>query len=242
MSCSRRTALTWGGESFITPQEDSHSTSSESLMDKLNYQMMESVVVSDSPNNSEEDDVDPMDNLLEQFEEREEEPAAAVVKKTSVEKEKEVEVKEEKVDDLIGEDTTENKIEAAMIQTSPVASSPEEPVEDVKPELTTEEQDVVAVTISAVTPEDSTHSLGTPKHEAAALEASSKGTTPKNEPIPVCTIFSQPKAQALVPDGFQPTLIKSPSFSSGSGRGSTEITPSKLAPLVCKSQPQQVIF
>uniref|UniRef100_A0A8C7KMG7 Trafficking protein particle complex subunit 12 n=1 Tax=Oncorhynchus kisutch TaxID=8019 RepID=A0A8C7KMG7_ONCKI len=152
-----------GGESFITPEEDSHSTPSESLMDKLNDQMMESVMISDSPNNSEEDDVVPMDNLLEQFEEREEEPAAA----------------------------------------------------------------------------DSTPSSGSPKPEAAALEASSKETTSKDESIPVCTIFSQgshPKAQALVPDGFQPTLIKSPSFSSSTG-GSTEITPSQLAPLVCQPSP-----
>uniref|UniRef100_A0A4W5QBG1 Uncharacterized protein n=1 Tax=Hucho hucho TaxID=62062 RepID=A0A4W5QBG1_9TELE len=155
--------------------------------------MMERVMISDSTNNSEEDNVVPMNNLLEQFEEREEEPAA-VVKETSVEKEKKVEVKEEKVNDLIGQDTTEIKIEAAMIQTSPVASSPEEPVDDVKPELTTEEQDVV--TIYVVTPEDSTPSPGTPKHEATPLEASSKGTTPKDEPIPVCTIFSQSKVVA----------------------------------------------
>ncbi|XP_041711324.2 trafficking protein particle complex subunit 12 [Coregonus clupeaformis] len=226
-----------GGESFITPEEDSHSTPSESLMDKLNDQMMESVMISDSPNNSEEDDVVPMDNLLEQFEEREEEPAAAVVKETLVEEKKEK--VEEKVDDLIGQDTTEIKIEAAMMQTSPVASSPEEPLEDVKQKRTTDDQDVVTVSVSAVTPEDSTPSSGSPKPEAAALEASSKGTTSQDETIPVCTIFSQGsqlKAQALVPDGFQPTLIKSPSFSSGTG-GSTEITPSQLAPLVCQPSP-----
>uniref|UniRef100_A0AAZ3R0X3 Trafficking protein particle complex 12 n=1 Tax=Oncorhynchus tshawytscha TaxID=74940 RepID=A0AAZ3R0X3_ONCTS len=224
-----------GGESFITPEEDSHSTPSESLMDKLNDQMMESVMISDSPNNSEEDDVVPMDNLLEQFEEREEEPAAAVFKETLVEEEEEV---EEKMDDLIGQDTTEIKIEAAMMQTSPVASSPEEP-ENVKQKLTTDDQDVITVSVSAVTPEDSTPSSGSPKPEAAALEASSKETTSKDESIPVCTIFSQgsqPKAQALVPDGFQPTLIKSPSFSSSTG-GSTEITPSQLAPLVCQPSP-----
>uniref|UniRef100_A0A8C7SSY4 Trafficking protein particle complex subunit 12 n=1 Tax=Oncorhynchus mykiss TaxID=8022 RepID=A0A8C7SSY4_ONCMY len=224
-----------GGESFITPEEDSHSTPSESLMDKLNDQMMESVMISDSPNNSEEDDVVPMDNLLEQFEEREEEPAAAVVKETLVEEEE----VEEKMDDLIGQDTTEIKIEAAMMQTSPVASSPEEPLENVKQKLTTDDQDVITVSVSAVTPEDSTPSSGSPKPEAAALEASSKETTSKDESIPVCTIFSQgsqPKAQALVPDGFQPTLIKSPSFSSGTG-GSTEITPSQLAPLVCQPSP-----
>lgn len=151
----------------------------------------------------------------------------------------EEEKEEEKVDDLIGQDTTEIKIEAAMMQTSPVASSPEEPLENVKQKLTTDDQDVITVCVSAVTPEDTTPSSGSPKPEAAALEASSKETTSKDESIPVCTIFSQgsqPKAQALVPDGFQPTLIKSPSFSSGTG-GSTEITPSQLAPLVCQPSP-----
>uniref|UniRef100_A0A6Q2YM97 Trafficking protein particle complex subunit 12 n=1 Tax=Esox lucius TaxID=8010 RepID=A0A6Q2YM97_ESOLU len=164
-----------GGESFITPQEDSHSTPSESLMDKLNDQMMESVMISDSPNNSEEDDVVPMDNLLEHFEEQVEEPTTQpVVKDASLEEKKQA----------------------------------------------VEEKQVIVP-------------------QTAALEANRKGTTPKGEPIPVCTIFSQgsqPKVQALVPDGFQPTLIKSPSFSSGSG-GGTDITPSKLAPLVCQPSP-----
>uniref|UniRef100_A0A6Q2Y1F2 Trafficking protein particle complex subunit 12 n=1 Tax=Esox lucius TaxID=8010 RepID=A0A6Q2Y1F2_ESOLU len=209
-----------GGESFITPQEDSHSTPSESLMDKLNDQMMESVMISDSPNNSEEDDVVPMDNLLEHFEEQVEEPTTQpVVKDASLEEKKQA--VEEKVDDLIGQDTTEIKVEAEMMQTSPSAFI------------------IVAFSVPAVTPEVRTPSPGRPKPQTAALEANRKGTTPKGEPIPVCTIFSQgsqPKVQALVPDGFQPTLIKSPSFSSGSG-GGTDITPSKLAPLVCQPSP-----
>uniref|UniRef100_A0A8C2WPZ4 Trafficking protein particle complex subunit 12 n=1 Tax=Cyclopterus lumpus TaxID=8103 RepID=A0A8C2WPZ4_CYCLU len=127
-----------GGE-FVTPQEDSSATPSESLMDKLNDQMMESVMISDSPNNSEEDDV------------------------------------------------------------------------DTKAQANTQDG-----------------------------EQEAKGTSPKDEPVPVCTIFShgnQPKS--LVPDGFQPTLIKSPSFSMGSGGGGSEaVTPSKLtAPLVCQPSP-----
>uniref|UniRef100_A0A8C2WPU5 Trafficking protein particle complex subunit 12 n=1 Tax=Cyclopterus lumpus TaxID=8103 RepID=A0A8C2WPU5_CYCLU len=138
-----------GGE-FVTPQEDSSATPSESLMDKLNDQMMESVMISDSPNNSEEDDVAPMDSFLDGVEEE----------------------------------------EAAT--------------------------------------------------EFNSGEQEAKGTSPKDEPVPVCTIFShgnQPKS--LVPDGFQPTLIKSPSFSMGSGGGGSEaVTPSKLtAPLVCQPSP-----
>ncbi|KAL0969286.1 hypothetical protein UPYG_G00225030 [Umbra pygmaea] len=223
-----------GGEPFITPQEDSHSTPSESLLDKLNDQMMESVMISDSPNNSEEDDVVAMDNLLEQFEEQD--PAAeALVKEASLEEEKEA--AEEQVDELIGQDTTEIKIEAAMMQTSPVAFSPEGPDQNVQQDLISDEQDIVTFSVSSVTPENCTPS--SPKSEKVDPEANSKGMTSKGEPIPVCTIFSQasqPKVQGLVPDGFQPTLIKSPSFSSGSG-GSTEITPSKLAPLVCQPSP-----
>lgn len=63
------------GRDFATPQEDSSATPSESLMDKLNDQMMESVMISDSPNNSEEDDVVPIDSLLDGGEEEEEENA-----------------------------------------------------------------------------------------------------------------------------------------------------------------------
>ncbi|KAF6738499.1 Trafficking protein particle complex subunit 12 [Oryzias melastigma] len=54
-----------GGAEFATPHEDSSATPSESLMDRLNDQMMESVMISDSPNNSEEEDVAPMDSFLD---------------------------------------------------------------------------------------------------------------------------------------------------------------------------------
>ncbi|TWW71635.1 Trafficking protein particle complex subunit 12 [Takifugu flavidus] len=56
-----------GGE-YTTPQ-DSSATPSESLIDKLNDNMMESVIISDSPNNSEEDDVAPIDNFFDAGEE-----------------------------------------------------------------------------------------------------------------------------------------------------------------------------
>uniref|UniRef100_A0A8C1WXG0 Trafficking protein particle complex subunit 12 n=1 Tax=Cyprinus carpio TaxID=7962 RepID=A0A8C1WXG0_CYPCA len=118
-------------EAFVSPRDD--SSHSESLVDKLNDQMMESVMISDSPN-SEEEDVVPIDSLLEQNE---------------------------------AED----------------AAEPEE----------------------------------------------------ASEAVPVCTIFSQGvqlKAQALIPDGFQPTLVKSPSFTIGN----TE-TPNKLVPQVCQPSP-----
>uniref|UniRef100_A0A8C1CGI4 Trafficking protein particle complex subunit 12 n=1 Tax=Cyprinus carpio carpio TaxID=630221 RepID=A0A8C1CGI4_CYPCA len=111
-------------EAFVSPRDD--SSHSESLVDKLNDQMMESVMISDSPN-SEEEDVEASEALF----------------------------KEENEDEKIA--------------------------------------------------------------------------------VPVCTIFSQGvqlKAQALIPDGFQPTLVKSPSFTIGN----TE-TPNKLVPQVCQPSP-----
>uniref|UniRef100_A0AAQ5Y000 Trafficking protein particle complex subunit 12 n=1 Tax=Amphiprion ocellaris TaxID=80972 RepID=A0AAQ5Y000_AMPOC len=150
-----------GGE-FATPQEDSSTTPSESLMDKLNDQMMESVMISDSPNNSEEDDVAPIDSFLDGPE-------------------------------------SENAGETSGDQEDPSDSQSEEAVSEL-----------------------------------------AKVNTPKDEPVPVCTIFSQgTQPKSLVPDGFQPTLIKSPSFSMGSGGGSDgAVTPSKLtAPLVCQPSP-----
>uniref|UniRef100_A0A8C2YY20 Trafficking protein particle complex subunit 12 n=1 Tax=Cyclopterus lumpus TaxID=8103 RepID=A0A8C2YY20_CYCLU len=180
-----------GGE-FVTPQEDSSATPSESLMDKLNDQMMESVMISDSPNNSEEDDVAPMDSFLDGVEEEE--------------------------------------IKFPLEEQEP-GGSMEKGYEDTKAQANTQEQ--VITVVSPQGDEESPCEFNSGEQEA-------KGTSPKDEPVPVCTIFShgnQPKS--LVPDGFQPTLIKSPSFSMGSGGGGSEaVTPSKLtAPLVCQPSP-----
>ena len=66
-----------GGDSFVTPLDD--GTPSDSPLDKLNDQMMESVMISDSPNNSEEDDmVPPIDTLLDHFEEKGEEDGGEI--------------------------------------------------------------------------------------------------------------------------------------------------------------------
>ncbi|XP_064190172.1 trafficking protein particle complex subunit 12 isoform X1 [Anguilla rostrata] len=201
-----------GGEAFITPQEDSLS---ENMLDKLNDQMMESVMISDSPNNS-EDDVGHLESLLEQFEEREEFES------------KEAGGTEEEEVSTLGETAPEIKVEA---EETPLAAPPsdEEELEEEK-----EEVPGVETKIEPTEPlEDTPSESSTDDQETVAEE---KKETPKEESIPVCTIFSQvnqekAQAQALVPDGFQPALVKSPSFNSGSE------TPSKLAPLVCQPSP-----
>uniref|UniRef100_A0AAY4CY83 Trafficking protein particle complex subunit 12 n=1 Tax=Denticeps clupeoides TaxID=299321 RepID=A0AAY4CY83_9TELE len=194
------------GEPFSSPHDD--SIASGSLMDRLNDQMMESVMISDSPNNSEEDDVPPMDNLLEKFEEGDVQDTKELL----------VESMEKQSDEKTDEDSSEIKVETEETPVSLVTEKTEEGREENDDEEN----------LDSPTP-------GSPKAQEQELEVVK--TTSKEEPIPVCTIFSQgaqPKGQALVPDGFQPTLIKSPSFSSG---GSSAETPSKIAPLVCQPSP-----
>ncbi|MBN3280087.1 TPC12 protein, partial [Polyodon spathula] len=156
------------GEAFITPQEDI----SESFMDKLNDQMMESVLISDSPSNSEDDlgQMDSLQDILEQDEEKEN----------------------------FGIKETENKENH---------------------ETTVDDYDLIKT-----------------DQQESAESASSGKQSPKEETIPVCTIFSQsnlPKiqAQSLMPAGFEPAMVKSPSFGSGIE------TPNKLLPLVCQPSP-----
>ncbi|XP_039993362.1 trafficking protein particle complex subunit 12 [Xiphias gladius] len=201
---------------FATPQEDSSTTPSESLMDKLNDQMMESVMISDSPNNSDENEVAPIGSFLDGGEEED-------AGETSGDKEEQSETEQ---------NTTEFKV---SVEEQEKDSSEEKVEEKTKKQTDTQEQ-----ITACVSPQGVTQSPSDLKNEEPAPGAAN-GTSPKDKPVPVCTIFShgtQPKS--LVPDGFQPTLIKSPSFSMGSGGGGDEaVTPSKLphAPLVCQPSP-----
>ncbi|XP_074547417.1 trafficking protein particle complex subunit 12 [Halichoeres trimaculatus] len=209
-----------GGE-FVTPQEDSSATPSESLMEKLNDQMMESVMISDSPNNSEEDDVAPIDSFLEGGIEEEEE---------DVEKAKGTLSDTQELSE-IGHNTTEITVSVEEQE----KDGSEEKVEEGTKEQAETQEPVGA----GVSPHDGIQSSSDVLGEEPALQEA-KGTSPKEEPVPVCTIFSQgTQPKSLVPDGFQPTLIKSPSFSMGSGGPSTEaVTPSKQTPpLVCQPSP-----
>uniref|UniRef100_A0A8C1THJ3 Trafficking protein particle complex subunit 12 n=1 Tax=Cyprinus carpio TaxID=7962 RepID=A0A8C1THJ3_CYPCA len=186
-------------EAFVSPRDD--SSHSESLVDKLNDQMMESVMISDSPN-SEEEDVVPIDSLLEQNE-----------------------AEEPKTPD---DTDTEERIEGVSTAS---AAEPEEASEALFKE---ENEKIVQVDDKRETVAPDDPKPEAPKTQESALEMDSD-STPKDEAVPVCTIFSQGvqlKAQALIPDGFQPTLVKSPSFTIGN----TE-TPNKLVPQVCQPSP-----
>lgn len=195
-----------GGE-FATPQEDSSTTPSGSLIDKLNDHMMESVIISDSPNNSEEDDVAPIDNFFDAGEEEISTDTPGEEGKPSV---------------------TQNATDLKISAEEPGKYSLEEKVED------TQQQTEVTVPVAASTDADR------PMPSDVNSAPLAKNTSQKGETVPVCTIFSQDgQPRSLMPDGFQPTLIKSPSLSMGSGGGSTEaVTPSKTTtPLVCQPSP-----
>uniref|UniRef100_A0A3Q0R697 Trafficking protein particle complex subunit 12 n=1 Tax=Amphilophus citrinellus TaxID=61819 RepID=A0A3Q0R697_AMPCI len=190
------------GRELATPTpQDSSTTPSESLMEKLNDQMMESVMISDSPTNSEEDDVAPIDSLLDGGEEE----------NTAEEN--------QKGQNEIGQNTTEIKV---SVEDQEEGGSQEKPEEEAA---------------GSVSPQGDTQSPSDSCSEEAAPQ-STKVTKPKDEPVPVCTIFSQgTQPKSLVPDGFQPTLIKSPSFSMGTCSDDA-VTPSKMgAPLVCQPSP-----
>ncbi|KAM8914622.1 trafficking protein particle complex subunit 12 [Spinachia spinachia] len=201
---------------FVTPQEDSSATPSDSLMDKLNDQMMESVMISDSPNNSEEDEVPPVDSLLDGVEKEEQ------VSERSADKNEK---------SGIGQNTTEIKF---SLKEQEPRGFMEQVNDDTKEQADTQ----VQITACVLPRGDAQSPSDLNGEETAAQEA--EGTGPKDEAVPVCTIFSQVnQPKSLVPDGFQPTLIKSPSFSMGSaGGGSEAVTPGKLtAPLVCQPSP-----
>ncbi|XP_051942639.1 trafficking protein particle complex subunit 12 [Hippocampus zosterae] len=195
------------GGGFATPQGDSSASPSESLMDKLNDQMMESVIISDSPNNSEEEDVAPIDSFLDSSVDEVNE------RFTSCDTEEQTEcihMTETEVSDVQQIEYSEKK-EEAMGETNVREHAHSSPADAKIPSSLKSEEPVL-----------------------------DKGTPLKDEPVPVCTIFSQSKQpNSLIPDGFQPTLIKSPSFSIGTTGGSDEaVTPSKSTiPLVCQPSP-----
>ncbi|KAG7509823.1 hypothetical protein JOB18_005880 [Solea senegalensis] len=203
-----------GGE-FATPQEDSSATPSESLLDKLNDHMMESVLISDSPNNSEENDVAPIDSFLDGEEDEN-------TGETSGDQEEPGET---------GQITSDINV---SVEAQEKGSSEEDVEEVTTKQIDTQEQ--VSICFSTEGDAQSPFDLKSDETAPQATTASPQ----KAEPVPVCTIFSQgTQPRSLVPDGFQPTLIKSPSFSMGSGGGGDEVvTPSKLTvPLMCQPSP-----
>ncbi|XP_061067277.1 trafficking protein particle complex subunit 12 isoform X1 [Eubalaena glacialis] len=185
-----------GGDGFGS--EDSNN-----LVDKLDEPMMESVLISDSPNNSDDGagDLGCLQDVVETAE------GGADHRRESV-------VDEEALDALSddgesdGEDTPKDVSDMTSDSRASLKEDPEQ--EEVKDLPTFEHEGA-----EDLGPGDARAPAAGP-----ASGLSPRQPSPKDEPVPMCTIFSQPPpagSQPQVPrDGFESQMVKSPSFSGAS--------------------------
>lgn len=177
-------ADTFESEENVTLSEDSGN-----LLDKLNEQMMESVIISDSPNIS-EDDAGDLGCLQDIVDEIESSDTMGMGQDTDKEYNQSINSKNSSELDVSPEYSASDKLPvsdtSAQLQEQPVEIN-EGIVTDVQtPEIEHKEEFVIPVIKSS----------------------------PAEETIPVCTIFSQANTQQpfLVHHGFEPQMVKSPSF------------------------------
>ncbi|XP_074847316.1 trafficking protein particle complex subunit 12 [Carettochelys insculpta] len=190
-----------GGDEFESEGNETISEDSNNFIDKLNEHMMESVIISDSPNNS-EDDTGELGCLQEIVEQMEVKELCAHEGKVS---------KEEALGNDSETEHEETPKDISDIGTDDQSSLKEEFIsEAVKDELTMGNEAQGDSTPSKFDESKSEEPVSSPLASKSSSEA---------EPIPVCTIFSQAnnvntQPQFFVHDGFEPQMVKSPSFSS----------------------------
>ncbi|KAM4867832.1 trafficking protein particle complex subunit 12 isoform 2-T3 [Thomomys bottae] len=189
-----------GGDEFGSENE-TISEDSNAFVDKLNEQTMESVLISDSPNNSEGDagDLGCLQDVVEP------------------------------VDGGTGDRlaSTSEKEEMDLLSSSSEADGGRRPqdMSDVTPdsrpslkEDSTQEEGKDIPTFGNASAGDSMpRDENTQSEEQVSETASSRSS--KDDPVPVCTIFSQGNSTPTQPhlflqDGFESQMVKSPSFSS----------------------------
>ncbi|XP_047599719.1 trafficking protein particle complex subunit 12 isoform X3 [Lutra lutra] len=178
-----------GGDEFRSEENETMSEDSNNFVDKLNEHMMESVLISDSPNNSEDDagDLGCLQDVGDPAE------GSAGPRLESLEDEGAV--------DTLSKDS-ESDGEGASEDISGTTPDPEHSQVTGVPALGEE---------GAEDPGPGDRSTGP---EGPGGAAPLRQSPPHEEPIPVCTIFSQPP---LLPrDGFESQMVKSPSFSGAS--------------------------
>ncbi|XP_053141928.1 trafficking protein particle complex subunit 12 isoform X2 [Hemicordylus capensis] len=209
-----------GGDEFESEENETISEDSNNFIDKLNEHMMESVIISDSPNNSEDDagDLGCLQEIVKQMEVRDIHAAAGEVGKEAISKESgpEPEGALKDISDIEIDDQSSLKEE--LIQ------------EAAKDELKVESDELLSSAPNSIGAECK-------PEENISLPLASKSPV-DSEPIPVCTIFSQSNmnGQQLVNgqflhDGFEPQMVKSPSF------GGVSETPVKTHPQVVQPSP-----
>ncbi|CAH7038073.1 Trappc12 [Phodopus roborovskii] len=194
-----------GGDEFGSEENEPSSEDSHNFVDKLNEHMMESVLISDSPNNS---DGDVGDGCLRDVAEP---PGGDADGKLPSTRDKESADTLSNGSETDGDDTPRD-------------------ISDMTP-------DSRASLKEDLTQEDVT---GMPALENTS-EVSSTQSSSKDEPVPVCTIFSQATSAPSQPhlflqDGFESQMVKSPSFSS------TSETSAKTPPPMVQPSPSLSTF
>ncbi|KAM6137989.1 LOW QUALITY PROTEIN: trafficking protein particle complex subunit 12 [Phoenicopterus ruber ruber] len=188
-----------GGDEFESEGNETVSEDSNNFVDKLNEQMMESVIISDSPNNSEDDtgELGCLQDIVEQMEAKNNKnPQAEVDKEEFLSNESETEHEETPKD-------------ISEIGTDDQASLKEESIQEAVKEEPKLGNNIPVETkpnnIDESKPEDEISSPRLANHP------------PEAEPI-WCTIFSQANnvntQPQFLPAGFEPQMVKSPSFRS----------------------------
>uniref|UniRef100_A0A8C3RKF2 Trafficking protein particle complex subunit 12 n=1 Tax=Chelydra serpentina TaxID=8475 RepID=A0A8C3RKF2_CHESE len=190
-----------GGDESESEGNETISEDSNNFIDKLNEHMMESVIISDSPNNS-EDDTGELGCLQEIVEQMEVKDICTPEEEVS---------KEEALGNDSETEHEETPKDISDIGTDDQASLKEELIQ----EAVKDEPEVGNEALGDPTPSNIDES----KSEEPISSPLASKSSPEAEPVPVCTIFSQAsnvntQPQLFIHDGFEPQMVKSPSFSS----------------------------
>ncbi|XP_012512410.1 PREDICTED: trafficking protein particle complex subunit 12 [Propithecus coquereli] len=208
-----------GGDGFGSEENETVSEDSTNFVGKLNEHMMESVLISDSPNNSEDDagDLGCLQDVMEPVEGNADHRPENVTEK-------------EEMDTLSNDSETDG-------DDTPKDISDMTP--DSRASLKEDSAQEEAKGMPAFGGEDAEDPA--PRDDEAPPEEQVSGTSSsqassKDEPVPVCTIFSKSSSAPSQPhlflhDGFESQMVKSPSFSSASE------TSAKTPPQVVQPSP-----
>ncbi|XP_048209428.1 LOW QUALITY PROTEIN: trafficking protein particle complex subunit 12 [Perognathus longimembris pacificus] len=210
------------GDEFGSENE-TLSEGSNNFVDKLNEQMMESVLISDSPNNSEGDagDLSCLQDVVAPVGGSTDHRLASMADKEDM--------------DLLSShsDADGGHTPQDMSDTTPDsrASSKEDPTQEEVKDIPT----LGNASAGDLVPRDENT-----QPEEQASEMSSSQSSSKDDPVPVCTIFSQGSSTPSQPhlflqDGFESQMVKSPSFSSAS-ETSAKTPPQTVQPSPSLSQ------
>ncbi|XP_023564105.1 trafficking protein particle complex subunit 12 isoform X1 [Octodon degus] len=215
----REETIDLGGDEFGSEENETISEDSNNFVDKLNEHMMESVLISDSPNNSEDDggELGCLQDVVEPLGGTPDHSLDHVTGKDTM--------------DLLSRDSETDGDDTPQ----DVSDMTPDSRASLKEDSTQEEAKGVPAFDNAgagdlVPMDEKTHP------EEHVSDVSSGQSSSKDEPVPVCTIFSQANPAPSQPhlflqDGFESQMVKSPSFSSASE------TSAKTPPQVVQPSP-----